>query len=310
MNRRLAFFVITTTLALIAALLVHGALKNKEARIQALQQSTVQIVVAAHPLAPGDSVDSGAVRLVSWPRAQVPPGALMDVQSALGRIARSSLSTDEPIIASMLLEADKTGGVLPLLIPEGMRAMSVAVDDISDMAGFVLPHSRVDVVVSIPPPNGTSNAAQSSGDLSKIVLQNVEVLAVGESLQGDPDQPHPAKVVTLLVTPEDAERLAAAARLGNLQLAMRNYADQQRAPTGGVSVAALRGESYVFEPPLTQPVLPPPPQQPVDHRPPRRAQRVRAVEVIRNGIEHQIISFRPDGRIVIPPAQASAAPTQ
>src|SRR5208337_2877689 len=98
MSRRLLFFLFTAALALMAALLVRTALKSKEARIQALQHSTVRIVVAARALALGERVDAGAVRLVSWPREQVPPGALEDLQNAVGKIVKSTLSTNQPIV--------------------------------------------------------------------------------------------------------------------------------------------------------------------------------------------------------------------
>ena len=154
MSRRLIFFLFTLVVALAAALLVRSALKSKDARIEALRQSTVYVVVAARALSPGETVDSAALKLVAWPRDQLPPGALTEFQAVTGKVVRMSLSTNQPVVESALLEPDKTGGVQPLLIPAGMRAMSIAVDEVSDMAGFVLPHSRVDVLVSVAPSGG------------------------------------------------------------------------------------------------------------------------------------------------------------
>ena len=312
MNRRLIFFLVTAVLALSAAMLVRTALKSKEARIQALQQSTVRIVVAARALGPGDTVDSAALRLVSWPREHVPLGALTELQSAVGKIVKNSLSANQPVAAGVLLEPEKTGGVLPLIIPDGMRAMSIAVDEVSDMAGFILPHSRVDVVVSGTPSGGANSGGANGGpgsasapEISKIVLQNVEVLAVEQTLEAGPDQPHAAKVVTLLVTPAQAERLAAASRLGTLRLAMRNFADQKEILTGGVTATALVGKAAVE--PLPQAAALQPDHHPVDGRPLVRRPPGKIVEVIRNGKDHQTINFLADGR-VRPSSTDNAAP--
>jgi pilus assembly protein CpaB len=248
MSRRLIFFLFTIVLALVLALMVRSALKSKEAKIQALRQSTVYIVVAAHALSPGNTVDTTALKLVAWPRDLMPPGAFTSLEAVTGKVVKNSLSVDQPLVAAALLAPEKTGGVLPLLIPEGMRAMSIAVDDVSDMAGFVLPHSRVDVLVSVAPGGGANAGPGGVGDLTKIVLQNIEVLAAAQNLETGTDQSHLAKVVTLLVTPEQAERLAAATRLGTIQLAMRNFADEQQPVTHGVSVAGLVGAPLTIPP--------------------------------------------------------------
>ena len=102
--------------------------------------------------------------MVAWPREQMPPGAFIDPAGVIGKVVRNSLSTNQPVVESALLEPNKTGGVLPLLIPAGMRAMSIAVDEVSDMAGFVLPHSRVDVLVSVVPSGGAGAGPGGVGD--------------------------------------------------------------------------------------------------------------------------------------------------
>jgi pilus assembly protein CpaB len=257
-------------------------------------------VVAARALTPGETVDNTALRLISWPRGEVPPGAFNVFESVTGKVVKNSLSINQPIVATALLEPEKTGGVLPLLIPPGMRALSIAVDDISDMAGFVLPHSRVDVLVSVAL-GGPAAGPAASGEVTKIVLQNITVLAVAQTLEAGPDQPREVKVVTLLVTPPQAERLAAASRLGTLTLAMRNFADDKELATSGVSVPALLGLSPLeLRPPAQEE------QQPVllrDHVQAPRRQRYKAIEVIRNGIDHQTSYFSANGRI-----RAAAAP--
>ncbi len=299
MSRRLIFFLFTIVLALVLALMVRSALKSKEAKIQALRQSTVYIVVAAHALSPGNTVDTAALKLVAWPRDLMPPGAFTSLEAVTGKVVKNSLSVDQPLVAAALLAPEKTGGVLPLLIPEGMRAMSIAVDDVSDMAGFVLPHSRVDVLVSVAPGGGANAGPGGVGDLTKIVLQNIEVLAAAQNLETGTDQSQLAKVVTLLVTPEQAERLAAATRLGTIQLAMRNFADVQQPVTHGVSVAGLVGAPLTIPPPVvaSPTIASPVPSFPTGHYRFRPRSAGRTVEVIRNGTDHQTINFLANGRL-------------
>jgi Flp pilus assembly protein CpaB len=192
MSRRLIFFVFTGALALMAALLVRSALKSREAKIAALRETTVQIVVAARGLAPGETIDASAIRLTSWPREQVPPGAFTELGPVMGKVVKDSFGVNQPLVGGALLEPEKTGGVLPLLIPPGQRAMSIAVDDVTDMAGFVLPHSRVDVLVSVTV-GGPGNGPGAIGEVTKIVLQNIKVLAVAQTLEAGPDQPAPGQ---------------------------------------------------------------------------------------------------------------------
>jgi pilus assembly protein CpaB len=259
--------------------------------------------------------------LATWPRDQAPPGSFTDLQSVLGKVVKNSFSVSQPIVAAALLEPEKTGGVLPLLIPPGMRAMSIAVDDVTDMAGFILPHSRVDVLVSVAVGGGPMVGAGGIGNLTKIVLQNIKVLAVAQTLEAGPDQPHQVKVVTLLVTAEEAERLAAAGKVGTLTLAMRNFEDEERLATSGVTLPTLLGMRALEQ----SPPSPPAQQAPVltDHKFLPRRDHLKAVEVIRNGTDHQTVEFSARGRVrpaasssstpqasASPPATETAPPTQ
>src|SRR5690349_9462473 len=127
MKRRLVFFLITALIAVLIVMLISSALKNKQATIEALQHGQVQIVVAARNLTPGSMLDASSVKPVAWPRDNLPPGALSDVKPAQGQIVKQDVVENQPIVSSMLLEQGKSGGVLPFLIPEGMRAMSIPV---------------------------------------------------------------------------------------------------------------------------------------------------------------------------------------
>jgi pilus assembly protein CpaB len=148
----------------------------------------------------------------------------------------------------MKLAPEGVGAGLQAVIPEGYRAMTVRVDDVVGVSGFVGPGSYVDVVAVIVPVNQTS---ASQGPISKIVLQNIKVLASGGSIDSPENQRQPSSVnaVTLMVTPEQAEKLVLAANESKLQLVMRNYTDQEDSRTSGANKATLlNGESVRSEP--------------------------------------------------------------
>jgi Flp pilus assembly protein CpaB len=200
----------------------------------------------------------------------------------IGSYVKNSYLATEPIVQSKLFTGDKTAGVMPLLIPFGMRAVSVPVDEVSDVAGFVLPHTRVDVLVATQGGEGGDNKA-----FSKVILQNVEVLAVAQEVEQKKDEPTVVKVVTLLVTPQESERLALASHSGTLRLAMRNYNDNKIVLTSGSDVGQML-RAYSLAPDV--PVMA---VQPAPHHvaaAPRRPHPVE-VEILRNGKSSESVSF-------------------
>jgi len=149
----------------------------------------------------------------------------------------------------MKLAPEGMGGGLSAVIPEGYRAMTVKVDDVVGVSGFVMPGSYVDVVAVIVPT--TRQGTEGQGPISKIVLQHIKVLASGAKIDSPENQREPTavKAVTLQVTPEEAEKLVLAANEGKLQLVMRNYSDQESADTKGASKnSLLSGENVKPEP--------------------------------------------------------------
>src|SRR6201988_2824857 len=234
MRRSLLFMMLAGVPALVAALVVYSALKKREREVQEAMAQSVNIVVAMHDLHIGMQLDPTAVKLARWSRDAMPPGAFTDIAGVTGKYVKTPFVENEPIVSERLFSGVKTAGVLPLLIPSGMRAMSVPVDEVSDIAGFVLPHTRVDVLVAV-----SSGGAGGAEPFSKIVLQNVEVLAIAQDIEQVGDKAQPVKVVTLLVSPEEAERLALASREGTLRLAMRNYDDTKIVMTSGVDVSQM-----------------------------------------------------------------------
>ena len=232
MRRQAIFLIFAAAAAGLAALMVHSSLKLREAEIARAQAQSVEIVVAARDLPLGSQIDQGSVKLARWSREALPPGAVLDAQTVINDYVRRELVANEPVTDEALFNSDKSAGVMPLVIPPGMRAMSVQVDEVSDIAGFVLPHARVDVLAALSSDNGQKA-------VSKIVLENVEVLAVAQEMDKEKDQPELVKVVTLLVKPDEAELLALASREGVLRLAMRSYTDQKLVETSGTDLKRL-----------------------------------------------------------------------
>ncbi len=232
MRKPVTFFLLAGLIALFAAFFVRMALTRKEAQIQALNHATRQIIVAARDLSVGESTDASALTSEVWPAAHVPEGAESDPGLFIDRTVRTSFSKGQPIVASGLLERGHAGGLIPLMVPKGMRAVSIPVDEVADVSGFVLPYSRVDVLLSSSETHGNSPAVQRS----KIIVQNASVLAVAQTVEAKGDAPEIAKIVTLLLTPEEAERVTNASQMGLLRLAIRNYGDQEIVRTSGSDV--------------------------------------------------------------------------
>jgi pilus assembly protein CpaB len=180
---------------------------------------TKKVVVASANLSLGRQLRREDLATLDWPAAAAPEGAFEDPQAIVDRGLIVSVVKNEPILPAKLASKEAGAG-LPPIIPPGKRAMSVRVNEVIGVAGYVLPGTRVDVVA-------TANPSSRSEDITtKVVLQNVEVLAAGTRLEQDtPDgKPMQVTVVTLLVTPDESERLTLASTEGKIQLALRNRA--------------------------------------------------------------------------------------
>jgi pilus assembly protein CpaB len=235
MRRPTIFLMLAVVAAFLAAVVVFSALKSREAQIRNATAQSVNLVVAARDIPIGSKIEPDALRLVRWSRESEPEGAFTDPAAVVGSYAESSFVGGEPIVKKKLFNAEETSGVMPLIIPPGMRAMSVPVDEVSDIAGFIQPRTRVDVLVAV------SGNGPDEKPFSKIVLQDIEVLAIAQQVEQAGDKPQIVKVVTLLVTPHEAEKLGLASREGTLRLAMRNYTDNRRVATPGSDIADLLG---------------------------------------------------------------------
>lgn len=193
------------------------------------------VMVAVRPLAPGTMIQAADLRRIPWAGEIPPPGLFARPEDVVGRVLLVPLAADEPVLAS-LLAAEGSGSGLPGLIPAGMRAISLSVDEVVGVNGFIGPRSRVDVVATMDLSGGNGEA------ISRVVLQDVEVLAAGHQLQADPNgTPQQAAVATLLVTPQEAEELVLATHKGRVQLVLRGSTDREAVPTPGVKTSVMMG---------------------------------------------------------------------
>lgn len=192
------------------------------------------VVVAARELAVGSVVREEDVRIVDWPDDAVPTGYARSASEVLGRGVITDIQPNEALLASKLADP-AAGGGLPIVVPPGMRAVSVKVDEVIGVAGFVVPGTRVDILLTMAPPG-------SNDPLSRIILENVRTLAAGQEIQRDEEgEPMTVTVITVLVSPDDAERLVLAATQGRIQMALRNTLDIETSEEGtsGIRISSL-----------------------------------------------------------------------
>ena len=213
-------------------------------------QDTTEIVVAALPVSVGAKLTEADLRLAPWPRAVPIQGSFTRISDVVGRGVVVPMIPNEPVLDTKLA-AEGSGAGLMSTIPDGMRAVSVKVNDVIGVAGFVVPGSRVDVILSGSPDK--SNDA----NMSKVFLENIQVLAAGQNVATDDNgKPLNVQVVTLLVTPEESQKLALASVDGKIQLALRNPLDLDRENPAAVRRENLFGAS-------SAPPAPPPAARPV-----------------------------------------------
>lgn len=255
MDRRVRHLIVVAIAVVTAALASFGVyLTIKSRPVREVEVARRFVVVAARPLPTGVRLTTNDVRVVAWPASSMVPGSYASVERVVNRGLLSAAVENEPLVDSKLAPADAGAG-LPPEIPRGMRAMSVRVNDVIGVAGFVDPGMHVDLVVTI---------RRKDESTSRTVVSNVEVLMAGTRLdqQNTKDAKTPqssASVVTLLVSPEDAERIALAQAEGQIMLVLRNPLDTEPTATSGVRTAALLGQAD--PPPAPKPVV-------TTHKPP------------------------------------------
>jgi pilus assembly protein CpaB len=209
---------------------------NNNQKVNVVATPTQPVVVAAADLQIGSEIKADDVKVLNFPAGQAPQGAFANPSEVVGRGLIVPVVASEVILVAKLASKEAGAG-LPPVIPSGMRAVSVRVNEVIGVAGYVLPGTRVDVVATASP------TQQFPDTVSKVVLANVQVLTAGTRMEQDSDggKPQQVTVVTLLVTPEQAETLALASTEGKIQLALRNPLDQGAPQTPGIRPAVLLG---------------------------------------------------------------------
>src|SRR5262245_7507335 len=245
MNRRNRTMLVLLVAVSLAGLATYGVFRTiKSIPVRQVEVATKYVVVAAENMPLGTRVAQEQVKVVGWPAATPVEGSFDSVEAVVGRGLIEPLAVNEPLTERKLAPKEAGAGLSPS-IPAGMRALSVKVNDVIGVAGFTVPGARVDVLVVL---NNRDNS------MARAVVSNLQVLTAGTKYdieQAKDGKPIPSSVVTLLVTPEQAERISLAQSAGSITLVLRNPLDVDPTVTAGVRMAALMGAASTA--PVPQP---------------------------------------------------------
>lgn len=235
-HRTLIVMTVAVATAALAALGVYQAIQKMPLR--KVEMETVPVVVATRPLPMGTRLTTDDVRVVAWPARTPLAGAFSNVPAVIDRGVIAPIGLNEPV-TSARVAGPEAGAGLPPIIPAGMRAISVRVNEVVGVAGFVLPGTRVDILVAVNDDGDDSNKKEP---MARTVVNNVQVLTAGtryDQTEAKDGKAQRSTVVTLAVLPADGERIALAAAEGKLSLVLRNPLDVDPAETTGIKLAAL-----------------------------------------------------------------------
>jgi pilus assembly protein CpaB len=245
-------------LALCTSALLYNWLEQQRVNVklsssQAVSLPTEKVAVATADLFWGTTLSAEMVKLVSFPSESIPTGYFDSAESVQGRILITNIKANEPILDAKLAPLEVTQGGMAAVTQPDKRAMAVRVDDVVGVAGFIIPGNRVDVLVTL----------RQSPPKTKTVLQNVTVLATGTQTetQENGTKPRQIRVITVEVTPEEAEKLALAANEGKVTMALRSYANTQPILTSGATLSTLLNSYRIHDRERPQ-ASPDPPQPP------------------------------------------------
>jgi pilus assembly protein CpaB len=220
MNRSRLLLIGVVALAL-GAFVSFAVYRNLQSRAGGNNAPGVDVVIATGDIPVGAKIEDKDVKVVRFPSGDLPPSCFHQKSSVVGRGVVLPIAKGE-FVLPLKLAGENAGFGLPSLIPPGMRAVSVRVNEVVSVAGFVLPGTRVDVLL-------TGNPSGASEQQTTTVLENVAVIATGQRLErnsaGDPQM---TPVITLLVSPDDAQKLTLASTQGRIQLALRNPLDTKQ----------------------------------------------------------------------------------
>jgi pilus assembly protein CpaB len=231
---------IAIILGLVAVYVANVYLVSSQKQVE--QGGTSKVAVAAVPMAFGVDVTPDKIRFVDFPNNSIPPGSFRDLSQLLPegkrRVALLPISVNEPILASKLSAAG-SGASIAALLPDGMRAATVRINDVSGVAGFIQPNDTVDVLITRTLPGGDQRTQAND-----ILLQNVRVMAMDQNAKNANGTPVIARSATLEVTPLDAQKLALAQEVGNLSLVLRKPGEANNPVVETVSLGDLRYNLY------------------------------------------------------------------
>ena len=280
-TRLLMIGVLALALGALVSLLVYKNLQGKGPTVEA----GADVVVAANDIQVGARVEDHDVRVAKFPVSGLPAGSYTKKSQVLGRGVIIPVAKGEFILPSKLAP-ENAGAGLPSLIPPGMRAVSVRVNEVVSVAGFVGPGTRVDVLLT-GTPNGSSEPQTTT------VLQNVAVIASGHTLERNASgEAQSTPVITLLASPEDAERLTLASSEGKIQLSLRNPLDTHADPVDAANAKGLyKGGTVPVAPP--RPTVHPVKQQKTEK--PHPSPSVLSVEVYQGDKKMDVVKFPEQG---------------
>jgi pilus assembly protein CpaB len=213
---------------------VYDYLQKQASKAKAGEAQNVVVAVGEIPI--GTKLDLTQMKTVPVPKASMQPGSATDPNTLVGRVVIRQLSPGDAITEGKMMPKEGTSmaGVMSYIIPQGHRAVTVGVNEVAGVAGFVAPNNRVDVVLT------TTTPKYAAGEkISKIILQNVTVLATGQITEQKDGKPVVVPTVTLDLMPEEAERLINAASQGSLQLLLRSILDTVPVEARGATITKV-----------------------------------------------------------------------
>ncbi len=238
----MSYMAVAVVVGLLATFGINRYVVNKT---RVTPTPTGMVAVATSDIAPGTALTGGSLKLVSWPQELIPPQCASALKQVEGRVVTFPISRGEPIMFSKLAAVGATAG-LGSLLDESKRALTVRVDDVTGVAGFLHPRDRVDILADMK---------MKDTNFSKVILQDITVLSTGQVWQqtGE-DKPTVVNAVTLELTPEQAEILNLASNEGKIRLVLRNSGNEATVETPGVAASNLFSGDM-------KPVAGPPPQK-------------------------------------------------
>jgi pilus assembly protein CpaB len=261
MNRTTRTLVVVGIAVVVAGLASFGVFRAIQSMpVREIEVRSLYQVVAAHNMATGSLITKDYVKLVAWPASSPVDRGFTTIESVLNRGLIASIVANEPLTEAKVAPLEAGAG-LPPSIPEGMRAVSVKVNEVIGVAGFVVPGTHVDVMVTL-------KRDAEKDTMTRVVVSDIQVLTAGtryDQERARDGQPIQSTVVTLLVTPPDAERIALAASEGSIMLTLRNPMDRKPTETAGIRTAALLGQTPAAPPVVKSSqgrrmAMPPPPR--------------------------------------------------